>query len=240
MPGFPLPFIKFREDDADGKPLAGGKLSSYAAGTTSKLAVYTTADLDVKHENPLTLDASGRIQAFIPDGVGYKFILTDALGNLIWEVDKVSIPKVSVPPAPAAAPTGIIAAFGGAVAPAGWLLCDGAAVSTTTYAGLFAVLQYTFGGAGSTFNMPDLRQRFPLGKAAAGTGAALGSTGGTIDHTHTVPRSGWTPGSQVANDAVGYLQSTLGGAAALAIPLADNTSGAANPPFLALSFIIKT
>lgn len=85
----------------------------------------------------------------------------------------------------AAAPTGGLMMFVGSSAPTGWLLCDGSAVSRTTYADLFAVIGTTYGaGDGSTtFNVPDLRQRFPLGKAASGTGDALGDTGGEIDAT---------------------------------------------------------
>jgi microcystin-dependent protein len=80
-------------------------------------------------------------------------------------------------------PSGTILAFGGAAAPADWLLCDGTAVDRTTYADLFAVIGETFGvGDGATtFNLPDMQQRFPIG---AGT---LGDTGGDIDHDHSVP-----------------------------------------------------
>lgn len=86
-------------------------------------------------------------------------------------------------------PSGSIIAYGGSSAPTGYLLCDGSAVSRSTYSDLFAVLGTTYGvGDGSTtFNLPDLRQRFPLGKAASGTGNALGATGGNIDHVHTGP-----------------------------------------------------
>jgi len=89
----------------------------------------------------------------------------------------------------AGTPPGVITAYGGASAPSGWLMCTGSAVSRTTYADLFAVLSTTYGaGDGSTtFNVPNLQQRFPLGKAAAGTGSTLGGTGGAIDHTHTGP-----------------------------------------------------
>src|SRR5690606_40101311 len=83
-------------------------------------------------------------------------------------------------------PTGAIVAYGGTDAPTGWLFCHGQEVSRTTYARLFAVIGTTYGaGDGSTtFNLPDLRQRFPLGKAASGTGSTLGETGGQINHTH--------------------------------------------------------
>ncbi len=56
--------------------------------------------------------------------------------------------------------------WSGAAAPAGWLLCDGLAVSRTTYSALFTAIGVTFGnGDGSTtFNVPDMRGRFPLGQ----------------------------------------------------------------------------
>lgn len=71
----------------------------------------------------------------------------------------------------------------------GWLLLDGSQYSRTEYADLFAIMGTTYGaGDGiTTFNVPDMRQRFPLGKAASGTGNVLGQTGGSINHTHTVP-----------------------------------------------------
>jgi microcystin-dependent protein len=67
-------------------------------------------------------------------------------------------------------PTGAIASFGGAAAPAGWLICDGSAVSRTTYADLFAAVGSNFGnGDGTTtFNLPDMRGRAPVGFAATG------------------------------------------------------------------------
>lgn len=88
-----------------------------------------------------------------------------------------------------APPVGSGMEYYGTTAPSGYLLCDGSAVSRTTYAALFAVIGTIYGsGDGSTtFNLPDRRQRFGLGKAAAGTGSTLGGTGGAIDHTHTVP-----------------------------------------------------
>lgn len=86
-------------------------------------------------------------------------------------------------------PPGIIKAYGGSTAPRGHLMCNGDAVSRTTYADLYAIIgtNYGTGDGSSTFNLPDLRQRFPLGKAGSGTGSSLGQTGGSIDHTHSVP-----------------------------------------------------
>lgn len=66
-------------------------------------------------------------------------------------------------------PVGMITDYGGSVAPAGWLICDGQAVSRTTYADLFAVIGVTYGdGDGSTtFNLPDARGRVGVGVGPA-------------------------------------------------------------------------
>ena len=69
-------------------------------------------------------------------------------------------------------PTGTVLDYAGATAPSGFLECDGSAVSRTTYASLFSVLSTVYGaGNGSTtFNLPDLRGRFALGR---GTGTKV-------------------------------------------------------------------
>jgi microcystin-dependent protein len=77
--------------------------------------------------------------------------------------------------------------FAGSSAPTGYLLCDGTAVSRSTYSALFAITSTTYGvGDGTTtFNLPDLRTRVPVGKNATGTFATLGGTGGAETHTLT-------------------------------------------------------
>ena len=86
-------------------------------------------------------------------------------------------------------PPGSVMPYAGTTAPSNWFICDGAQVNRVTYKRLFDIIGTTYGaGDGSTtYNLPDLRGRFPLGKSAAGTGAVLGSTGGLIDHIHTGP-----------------------------------------------------
>jgi microcystin-dependent protein len=72
-------------------------------------------------------------------------------------------------------PIGSILPYGGANAPSGWLLCQGQAVSRTTYSDLFSAIGTTFGsGDGSTtFNLPDLRDKAVMG---AGTNGVLGAS----------------------------------------------------------------
>ena len=80
-------------------------------------------------------------------------------------------------------PTGVILPYGGASAPGGFLLCDGSAVSRLTYAALFKAIgtAYGVGDGSTTFNLPDLRGRVPVGKNA-GTFTTLGATGGEETH----------------------------------------------------------
>jgi microcystin-dependent protein len=140
---------------------------------------------------------------------------------------------------------GAMVMWGIASAPTGWLLCDGSAVSRSTYAALFAILSTTYGvGDGSTtFNLPDLRGRVPVGKNAA-TFSSLGATGGEEthvlttpempSHTHGVPfdtgGSGFVVPAQQGNGANGRITSDATGG-----------GGAHNnlPPYLVLNFIIK-
>ena len=92
-------------------------------------------------------------------------------------------------------PAGVILAFGGATAPTGWLLCEGALVSRTTYANLYAAILNAHGsGDGTTtFALPDYRGRFIRGRdnaaardpdRAARTAAATG--GATADAVGSV------------------------------------------------------
>lgn len=101
--------------------------------------------------------------------------------------------------APITVPAGVTLPYTGNTAPAGWLLCDGSAISRTTYAELFGNISTLWGtGDGSTtFNLPDLRGRIPVGKDNMGgtaanritsggsgiIGTTVGATGGAETHT---------------------------------------------------------
>lgn len=81
-------------------------------------------------------------------------------------------------------PAGIVMPFAGLVAPEGWLLCDGSAVSRNDYADLFAAIGtvYGAGDGSSTFNVPDLSGRVIIGVSES---HILGSTGGEATHVLT-------------------------------------------------------
>jgi len=80
--------------DNSGNVLTGGKIFTYAAGTTTNQATYTTSAGNIPHSNPIILDASGRVpsggEIWLTDGFSYKFILRDANDVLIATYDNVT------------------------------------------------------------------------------------------------------------------------------------------------------
>lgn len=152
------------------------------------------------------------------------------------------------------APTGAVFEFAGSAAPSGFLVCDGSAVSRSTFAALFSVIGVTYGpGDGSTtFNLPDIRGRSVIGVGAVGSNtqpsAALGATGGDItqlvNHSHTVDA---TPGAGIAFNLPGSPEGTAvppgGGGHGVSFTPATDTAGTgttARQPFIAMNYVIKT
>jgi microcystin-dependent protein len=87
-------------------------------------------------------------------------------------------------------PAGVVLDFAGATPPSGYLLCQGQAVSRTTYSTLFGAIGTTWGvGNGSTsFNLPDFRRRVAVGSGGTATsalGSSLANVGGAETHTLT-------------------------------------------------------
>lgn len=167
-------------------------------------------------------------------------------GSLLSEVDDGMLLTVqdvaaAITAAVAAAvPSGTLMATARATAPTGYLLCDGTAISRTTYATLFAAIGtvYGTGNGTTTFNLPDLRGRVPVAPDNMGTGAgaagrlvfpptpgALGQTGGEATHTLT---TGEMPADVPYNAAYGAgvtKQVTAGTGSGNVVPRVDTATG---------------
>jgi hypothetical protein len=78
--------------DNSGNPLSGGKLYTYAAGTTTPLATYTTSAGNVAHTNPIVLDAAGRVPGSSEIWITsqpYKFVLATSTDVVIKTYDNI-------------------------------------------------------------------------------------------------------------------------------------------------------
>jgi hypothetical protein len=76
----------------DGVPLAGGLIYTYAAGTNTPAATYTTNAGVIAHSNPIVLDSAGRVptgEIWLTDGISYKFVLKDSTGALLATYDNI-------------------------------------------------------------------------------------------------------------------------------------------------------
>jgi hypothetical protein len=150
-----------------GIPLAGGKIYTYQAGSSTPLATYTDNGGVYANTNPIILGSDGRppSEVWLTNGFNYKFVLKDANDVTIQTYDNLYGIIGTQTIAGTTIPTGIISLWYGATGavPSGWYLCDG------------------------TNGTPDLRDRFIVG---AGNNYAVGATGGTansivVEHTHT-------------------------------------------------------
>jgi hypothetical protein len=77
--------------DNNGVPLAGGLLYTYAAGTTTATATYTTSTGNIANSNPIVLDSSGRVpyEIWLSSGTTYKFVLQTANSTQIGSYDNI-------------------------------------------------------------------------------------------------------------------------------------------------------
>jgi hypothetical protein len=85
MAGFLSPIGMGQWFTDQGVVLAGGKVNTYIAGTTTPAATYTTSALSVANANPIILDSAGRApqEIWIPSGTSIKIVVTDSNGNAI-------------------------------------------------------------------------------------------------------------------------------------------------------------
>lgn len=179
------------------------------------------------------------------------------------QVNSLDVATLTLNGSPLLAP-GALQMYAAAAPPAGWLLCDGQAVSQSTYAALYAVIGNTFntgGEAAGTFRVPDLRDRFPVGasasKALAGSGGAATKTilaanlpphAHSINHGHAIATRETGPGPQstrVASAGGTGTTSETNSAPKDFTGNSGNGPGTSTPldvmnPWLAVNYIIKT
>lgn len=85
---------KFSADTDAGAPLVGGLLYTYASGTTTPKATYTSATLGTPNTNPIVLDARGEAAVWLGSGA-YTMVLKTAAGVTIWTQDGIQDPSLA-------------------------------------------------------------------------------------------------------------------------------------------------
>ena len=155
-----------------GIPLAGGKIYTYQAGSSTPLATYTDNTGATANANPIVLGTDGRpsSEIWLTYGYNYKFILKTADDTTIQTYDNLYGIIGTQSATGATIPAGLISMWSGSIGsiPSGWYLCDG------------------------SNGTPNLTDRFIVG---AGTTYAVNATGGATTvslastnlpaHTHT-------------------------------------------------------
>ena len=226
-----------------GLPLAGGKLYTYQAGSSTPLATYTTNNGTIANSNPIILGTDGRLpnELWLTYGYFYKFVLQDAVGSTIATYDNLYGILGTIPATTPTLPTGCIILWSGAIGsiPSGFYLCNG------------------------SNGTPDLRDRFIVG---AGSSYSVAQTGGSADaiivshnhtatststvtdpgHTHTSNASSQSGGPQSGYGNSGGSNATIN-SAVTGITVATSTTnvaagtsgtGANNPLYYALAYIM--
>lgn len=226
----------------DGLPLAGGKIQTYQAGSTTPLATYTDSSGLIANTNPIILGTDGRPPStiWLEDGFFYKFVLSTASDVVIQTYDNLYGIINAAPPAATPIPSGGIILWSGSIGsiPAGYVLCNG------------------------SNGTPDLRDRFVVG---AGSTYAVDATGGSanavvVSHTHTATSTvpdhdhdvtvtgligqpgGFAPGGGASSGGSSTFTTT---SESLTITTTVNTAGVSGtnanlPPYYALCYIMKT
>ena len=233
----------FQFFSSTGSPLAGGKIYTYQAGSSTPLATYSDTAGAIPNTNPIILGADGRpqVEIWLTYGYNYKFLLTDANDVTIQTYDNlygiIGVAATSI----SAFTSGMIMLWSGAIGsiPSGWYLCDG------------------------TNGTPNLTNRFIVG---AGSTYSVGGTGGSADsivvshthtatvtdpgHTHSIGTAIFSTNTSSTSGYAGYPdsnssrpQSVVSASTGISVTNASTGASGTNanlPPYYALAYIMKS
>jgi microcystin-dependent protein len=229
-----------------GIPLAGGKIYTYQAGSSTPLATYTDNTGATANANPIVLGTDGRpaTEVWLTYGFNYKFILKTADDTTIQTYDNLYGIIGTQPATGATIPAGLISMWSGSIGsiPSGWYLCDG------------------------SNGTPNLTDRFIIG---AGSTYAVNGTGGISSvtlttsnmpaHTHAATSTVTDPGhvhqyllkqnngtgrSASGNESNGVLTDTTTASTGITVTTTNASNGSGTSfsilnPYYALAFIQK-
>jgi len=226
-----------------GQPLAGGKIYTYQAGSSTPLATYTDNTGNTANANPIVLGTDGRptTEIWLTYGYNYKFVLKDANDTTIQTYDNLYGIIGTASSAGTTIPSGLIAMWSGSIGsiPSGWYLCDGSngTPNLTDRFIIGAGSSYSVNGTGGSASTTLVTNNLP-----AHTHTATVTDPG---HFHTYDRTNGTSGQSGGGASVisGYT-TTNTSTATTGISVTNSSTGSGTsfsilPPYYALAFIQK-
>ncbi len=179
-----------------GSNITANRTLTFSPGDADR-TVTVAASCTIGGVAPIALGGTGLSavptngQLLIGNGTDFTLASLSAGSNITITPGAGSI-SIAAASAADTTPVGIVSMWMGTSVPtADYEFLIGQDISRTTYAALWAIMGSPNTGNGSTtFTLPDMRQKFPIGKAASGTGSTLLGTGGNIDHTHSAASGG--------------------------------------------------
>ncbi len=242
---------------------SGDQVTAQKLMDVANLATFRTGTNNAADDSTIEVDSSGGYLKVKDAGISAVKLATDSVITAKIQDGAVTSAKLDAAAVSVLMPTGSIMPFAGASAPTGYLLCDGAAISRTTYSALFAVcttMPYGVGDGSSTFNIPDLRGRVIAGQDDMGGASAnrltglsggldgdtLGASGGSESHQLTT--SEMPAHTHAVKLDVAIQRGDSSYEAAAAAPNLNGTSGSTGgdgahnnvQPTIILNYIIKT
>lgn len=221
------------------------KITVTSGNASPSTAVLGTDYYGPSQPSPIPIDAGGtEATSFTSYGVvcggttsggPLQSIAVGTANQVLTSNGAGALPSFQTPSS-ASIPIGSIIDFGGTVTPSGYLICDGSAVSRTTYSSLFAAISTTWGiGDGTTtFNLPDMQRRVTMGSGGSGTaiiGNGVGNTGG--EEAHTMTTAELVPHPHNYTQPVNYVAQYAGGgqtaSSSSTTSSTDNGPGSATP-----------
>lgn len=152
-----------------------GKIQFSASGTARTIisADATNSTIDVKDDRNFVLKTNATTIL-----TGNDADITTTVPVVLPGLPTTSLQAATKSYVDQVTPPGALMAYAASTAPTGWLLCDGSAVSRTTYAALFAAISTTWGAGNgtTTFNVPDLRGQFLRGYDSRTTDLSVDTT----------------------------------------------------------------
>lgn len=234
---------------------SGDQVTATKLQDIANLATFRTGTNQTADDSTIQVDGSGGYLKVKSAGISSNELATDSVITAKIQDGAVTAAKLDSAAVSVLMPTASLMPYAGSSAPTGYLLCDGSAISRTTYSDLFGIIGLTYGvGDGSTtFNIPDLRGRVIAGQDDMGGSSAnrltgqtggvdgtdLGNVGGQEEHTLT--------SAQMQHNHSIQSQSLAGGGGTVSVynsnlGINQNTATAHNnvQPTIILNYIIKT